>query len=197
MSHDHTEGVHGLPEPAERAARGRGARRRASRSCHGWFEAGQERPDPVEVVERQSAARVPELVPVRYGRMLPVPLLPGCGGGHGRGPRARPEHRSGWTVQLCGDAHLLNFRLKASPERRLAFGINDFDETQAGPFEWDVKRLAASFAIAGRANCFPVGEQNRAVEACVRAYRRRMRESVRRHAHAGHLVRAGRRRPPA
>jgi uncharacterized protein (DUF2252 family) len=87
-----------------------------------------------------------------------------------------PIPNSGLTVQLCGDAHLLNFRLMASPERRLVFDINDFDETLAGPFEWDVKRLAASFAIAGRANGFPVREQNRAVEACVRAYRRRMRE---------------------
>ncbi|GAA3798088.1 DUF2252 domain-containing protein [Streptomyces phyllanthi] len=162
--------------PIERAAYGRSARRRASRSCHGWFEAGQERPDPVGVIEAQSATRVPELVPIRYGRMLESPFRFYRGAAAVMATDLGPVPSTGLTVQLCGDAHLLNFRLMASPERRLVFDINDFDETLAGPFEWDVKRLAASFAIAGRAGGFPVGEQNRAVEACVRAYRRRMRE---------------------
>jgi len=162
--------------PAERAAYGRNARRRASRSCQGWFEAGQERPDPIEVIERQSATRVPELVPIRYGRMLESPFRFYRGAAAIMAADLGPVPNSGLTVQLCGDAHLLNFRLMASPERRLVFDINDFDETLAGPFEWDVKRLAASFAITGRAGGFPVMEQNRAVEACVRSYRRRMRE---------------------
>ncbi|MFD7402096.1 DUF2252 domain-containing protein [Streptomyces sp. NPDC059866] len=162
--------------PAERAAYGRNARKRASRSCHGWFEAGQERPDPVEVLERQSATRLPELVPIRYGRMLESPFRFYRGAAAVMATDLGPVPNTGLTVQLCGDAHLLNFRLLASPERHLVFDINDFDETLAGPFEWDVKRLAASFAIAGRANGFPVKEQDRAVEACVRAYRRRMRE---------------------
>ncbi|CAM5534908.1 hypothetical protein STENM327S_00307 [Streptomyces tendae] len=87
-----------------------------------------------------------------------------------------PLPDSGLQVQLCGDAHPLNLRLLASPERRLVFDINDFDETLPGPFEWDVKRLAAGFVIAARANGFSPKEQNRTVRACVRAYRERMRE---------------------
>lgn len=161
---------------AERAAQGRGARRRASRSCHGWFEAGAGRFDPVAVVERQSATRLPELVPLRYGRMLESPFRFYRGAAAIMAADLGPLPSTGLTVQLCGDAHLLNFRLLASPERHLVFDINDFDETLPGPFEWDVKRLAASFAIAGRANGFSVGEQNAVVAACVQAYRRRIRE---------------------
>lgn len=160
---------------AERAACGRVARTRASRSCHGWFEADQQRPDPVEVLERQSATRVQELVPVRYGRMLESPFRFYRGAAAIMATDLGPLPSTGLTVQLCGDAHLLNFRLLASPERHLVFDINDFDETLSGPFEWDVKRLAASLVIAGRANGFSAVEQNRAVEACVRAYRKRMR----------------------
>ncbi|MFK4147671.1 DUF2252 domain-containing protein [Streptomyces sp. NPDC004065] len=162
--------------PAERAAYGKDARKRASRSCHGWFEAGPQRPDPVEVLERQSATRVPELVPIRYGRMLESPFRFLRGAAAVMAADLGPAPSTGLTVQLCGDAHLLNFRLLASPERHLVFDINDFDETLAGPFEWDVKRLATSFAVAGRANGFPVGEQNSAVQTCVRAYRQRMHE---------------------
>ncbi|MFH8463049.1 DUF2252 domain-containing protein [Streptomyces sp. NPDC017991] len=161
--------------PAERAVYGRDARKRASRSCHGWFEAEQERPDPVEVLERQSRSRLPELVPIRYGRMLESPFRFYRGAASIMAADLGPVPNSGLTVQLCGDAHLLNFRLLASPERHLVFDINDFDETWTGPFEWDVKRLAASFAIAARANGFPVEEQDSAVRACVRAYRHRMR----------------------
>ncbi|MFI9819443.1 DUF2252 domain-containing protein [Streptomyces sp. NPDC052013] len=162
--------------PAERAAYGRNARSRAPRSSHGWFEAAQDRPDPVDLIERQSATRLPELVPIRYGRMLESPFRFYRGAAAVMASDLAPLAGTGLTVQLCGDAHLLNFRLLASPERRLVFDINDFDETLPGPFEWDVKRLAASFAIAGRANGFSAGEQNDAVGACVRAYRRRMRE---------------------
>ncbi|MGW6010165.1 DUF2252 domain-containing protein [Streptomyces sp. NPDC055210] len=162
--------------PAERAAYGRDARKRASRSCHGWFEAEQERPDPVEVIERQSRSRLTELVPIRYGRMLESPFRFYRGAASIMAADLGPVPNSGLTVQLCGDAHLLNFRLLASPERHLVFDINDFDETLAGPFEWDVKRLAASFAIAARANGFSVTKQNLVVRACVRAYRDRMRQ---------------------
>ncbi|WP_413760242.1 DUF2252 domain-containing protein [Streptomyces sp. MMBL 11-3] len=161
--------------PAERAAYGREARKRASRSCHGWFEPDQQRPDPVEVIERQSASRLPELVPIRYGRMLESPFRFYRGAASIMAADLGPVPGTGLSVQLCGDAHLLNFRLLASPERHLVFDINDFDETMAGPFEWDVKRLAASIAIAGRANGFSARKQNEAVRACVRAYRRRMR----------------------
>ncbi|MFR9796793.1 DUF2252 domain-containing protein [Streptomyces sp. MS06] len=162
--------------PAERAAYGRRARRRLPRSGHGWFETGAGRPDAVEVVERQSATRLPELVPIRYGRMLESPFRFYRGAAAVMAADLGELPNTGLTVQLCGDAHLMNFRLLASPERHLVFDINDFDETLAGPFEWDVKRLAASFAITGRASGFSTGEQSDAVRACVRAYRKRMRE---------------------
>src|SRR5690606_5018002 len=162
--------------PAERAQRGRAARSRAPRSVHGWFEAAGDRPDPVDTVERQSATRLPELVPIRYGRMLESPFRFYRGAAAVMAADLGPAPNTGLAVQLCGDAHLLNFRLLASPERHLVFDINDFDETLAGPFEWDVKRLAASFVIAARANGFSTDEQDDAVRTCVRAYRRRMRD---------------------
>ncbi|WP_328770910.1 DUF2252 domain-containing protein [Streptomyces sp. NBC_00286] len=162
--------------PAERAAYGRNARRRASRSCHGWYETAQRRPDPIEVIERQSADRVPELVPIRYGRMLESPFRFYRGAAAIMAADLAPLPNTGLQVQLCGDAHPLNFRLLASPERRLVFDINDFDETLPGPFEWDVKRLAAGFATAARANGFSLKEQNSTVRGCVEAYRERMRE---------------------
>ncbi|WP_200308141.1 DUF2252 domain-containing protein [Streptomyces adelaidensis] len=166
---------------AERAAYGRDARKRASRSSHGGFEAiadrgSGKRPDPIEVIERQSLTRLPELVPIRYGRMLESPFRFYRGAAAIMASDLGLLPNTGLTVQLCGDAHLLNFRLLASPERHLVFDINDFDETLSGPFEWDVKRLAASLAIAGRANGFTVKEQSGAVRACVRAYRGRLRE---------------------
>jgi uncharacterized protein (DUF2252 family) len=162
--------------PAERAEYGRNARGRAPRSCHGWFEPAADRPDPVDVVERQSATRVPDLVPVRYGRMLESPFRFYRGAAAIMAADLGATPSTGLNVQLCGDAHLLNFRLLASPERHLVFDINDFDETLTGPFEWDVKRLAASFVIAGRANGFSGGEQNDAVRAAVQSYRQRVRE---------------------
>ncbi|MBE8472306.1 DUF2252 domain-containing protein [Streptomyces justiciae] len=162
--------------PAERAAHGRDARRRAPRSSHGWYEAAPRRLDPVEVVERQSAERVPELVPIRYGRMLESPFRFYRGAAAIMAADLAPLPDTGLQVQLCGDAHPLNFRLLASPERRLVFDINDFDETLPGPFEWDVKRLAAGFVTAARANGFSRKEQNSTVRTCVRAYRERMRE---------------------
>ncbi|MFK4101038.1 DUF2252 domain-containing protein [Streptomyces sp. NPDC019531] len=161
--------------PAERAAYGRNARRRASRSSHGWYETAQERPDPIEVIVRQSDERVPELVPIRYGRMLESPFRFYRGAAAVMAADLAPLPSTGLQAQLCGDAHPLNFRLLASPERRLVFDINDFDETLPGPFEWDVKRLAAGFVTAARANGFSVKEQNNTVRACVRAYRERMR----------------------
>ncbi|MFK4593966.1 DUF2252 domain-containing protein [Streptomyces pristinaespiralis] len=161
---------------SERAAHGRNARRRASRSCHGWYETARQRPDPIEVIEQQSKERVPELVPIRYGRMLESPFRFYRGAAAIMAADLAPLPNTGLQVQLCGDAHPLNFRLLASPERRLVFDINDFDETLPGPFEWDVKRLAAGFVTAARANGFSVKEQNRTVRACVSAYRERMSE---------------------
>ncbi|MFF8954032.1 DUF2252 domain-containing protein [Streptomyces sp. NPDC014940] len=165
--------------PADRAAHGRNARARAPRSGHGDFGTAPDRPDVIDVLARQSATRLPELVPIRYGRMLESPFRFYRGAAAVMAADLGPLPRTGLDVQLCGDAHLLNFRLLASPERRLVFDINDFDETFPGPFEWDVKRLAASLVIAGRANGFPVGRQDEAVLRCVRAYRERMREFAR------------------
>ncbi|MFF3914043.1 DUF2252 domain-containing protein [Streptomyces sp. NPDC001852] len=162
--------------PADRAALGRRARRRAPRSVHGVFEAARDRPDVVDVLERQSATRVPELVPIRYGRMLESPFRFYRGAAAVMAADLAPLPATGLQVRLCGDAHLLNFGLLASPERHLVFDINDFDETFPGPFEWDVKRLAASLAVAGRGNGFTEREQDDAVRTCVRAYRERMRE---------------------
>ncbi|TLS46492.1 DUF2252 domain-containing protein [Streptomyces montanus] len=161
--------------PEERAARGRAARADAPRSSHAEYQPSAKRPDPVDVIEAQSAARVPELVPIRYGRMMEAPFRFYRGAAAIMAGDLADTPRSGITAQLCGDAHLLNFRLLASPERHLVFDINDFDETLPGPWEWDVKRLAASLAIAGRENGFTDAERSSVVRATVRSYRERMR----------------------
>ena len=160
---------------SERAARGRSARAECPRSSHASFELSPDR-DPVAILQAQAATRVPELVPVRYGRMLVSPFT------FYRGAAAVMAHdlaatpRAGLRVQLCGDAHLSNVGGYASPERSLVFDLNDFDETLPGPFEWDVKRLAASFEIAGRDRDFTDDERSRAVLNAVRSYRKWMRK---------------------
>ncbi|MEU6064487.1 DUF2252 domain-containing protein [Streptomyces sp. NPDC047082] len=161
--------------PQERAALGKAARTSVPRSGHAEFAPGEKRPDPVDVIEAQSAMRVPELVPIRYGRMIESPFRFYRGAAAIMAGDLAGTPRSGITAQLCGDAHLLNFRLLASPERRLMFDINDFDETLPGPWEWDVKRLSASLVIAGRANGFSVTERADVVSAAVRSYREWMR----------------------
>ncbi|MEU0068950.1 DUF2252 domain-containing protein [Streptomyces sp. NPDC006332] len=161
--------------PKERAARGRAARADAPRSAHADYQPTAKRPDPVDTLEAQSAARVPELVPIRYGRMLESPFRFYRGAAALMAGDLADTPRSGITAQLCGDAHLLNFRLLASPERHLVFDINDFDETLPGPWEWDVKRLATSLVIAGRENGFTDAERAAVVRAAVRSYRERMR----------------------
>lgn len=166
-------GVH--LDPHERAAHGKAARARVPRSSHAVFEPPADRPDPVETIERQSAARVPELVPIRYGRMLESPFRFYRGAASIMATDLGAAPHTGLVAQLCGDAHLLNFRLLASPERHLVFDINDFDETLPGPWEWDVKRLAASLVIAGRANDFSGKQRNAVVRGTVRAYRDAMR----------------------
>ncbi|WP_151771465.1 DUF2252 domain-containing protein [Streptomyces abyssomicinicus] len=162
--------------PAGRAEYGRSARGRAPRSGHGRYEPPRQRFDPVSVLDEQSATRVADLVPIRYGRMLESPFRFYRGAASIMAADLGPLPDSGLRVQLCGDAHPLNFRLLASPERRLVFDINDFDETLQGPFEWDVKRLASGFVTAARANGLSVKEQDAVVRACVRAYRERMRQ---------------------
>ncbi|WP_327130048.1 DUF2252 domain-containing protein [Streptomyces sp. NBC_01343] len=161
--------------PQERVARGKAARSNAPRSSHAAFEPPPDRRDPVEIIEKQSAKRVPELVPIRYGRMSEAPFRFYRGAAAIMAADLADTPRSGIRVQCCGDAHMLNFRLLASPERRLMFDINDFDETLPGPWEWDVKRLSASLVIAGRANGFSAKERASVVRAAVGAYRERMR----------------------
>jgi hypothetical protein len=159
---------------AERVARGKAARAEVPRSSHAAFEPGPTRPDPVELLERQAQTRVPELVPIRYGRMLVSPFTFYRGAALIMASDLAATPRSGLTVQCCGDAHLSNFGVFASPERRLVFDINDFDETLPGPWEWDVKRLAVSMLIAARDNGFPVKDQEQIVLDTVEAYRTTM-----------------------
>ena len=134
----------------ERAARGKAERAEVPRSVHGEWAAASARRDPVELLEEQAASRVPELVPIRYGRMLVSPFTFYRGAAYLMAADLAGAQRTGLRVQLCGDAHLSNFGAFAAPDRRLVFDVNDFDETLPGPFEWDLKRLVASFAVAGR-----------------------------------------------
>ena len=161
---------------AERLARGKAARAEVSRSSHSVFEPSARRADPIELLERQAATRVPELVPIRYGRMLVSPFTFYRGAAMIMAHDLAATPRSGLHVQCCGDAHLSNFGVFASPERRLVFDINDFDETLPGPWEWDVKRLAASMLIAARDNGFRAKDQDQIVLETVGRYRQAMRE---------------------
>src|ERR1022692_3177593 len=159
---------------AERAARGKAARVEVPRSSHADFEPPSRRVDPVKLLERQAKTRVPELVPIRYGRMLVSPFTFYRGAALIMASDLAATPRSGLTVQCCGDAHLSNFGVFASPERKLVFDLNDFDETLPGPWEWDVKRLAVSMLIAAINNGYSVKDQERAVLDTVRAYRSAM-----------------------
>jgi uncharacterized protein (DUF2252 family) len=162
------------PTPAERAVRGKEARATAPRSAHGEWAPAADRFDPVALLEEQSATRVPELVPVRYGRMLVSPFTFYRGAAYPMAADLAAEPRSGLDVQLCGDAHLSNFGAFAAPDRRLIFSINDFDETLPGPFEWDVKRLVASFAVAGRDRGFDARKRETINRTVLRSYREAM-----------------------
>jgi len=159
---------------AERAARGRAARGEVPRSSHSVFEPAPHRLDPIELLERQADVRVPELVPIRYGRMLVSPFTFYRGAALIMAADLAATPRSGLLVQCCGDAHLSNFGMYASPERRLVFDINDFDETLPGPWEWDVKRLAVSMLIAARNSGFSGKVRERIVLDTVGEYRARM-----------------------
>ena len=160
----------------KRAARGKAERAEVPRSVHAEWLAPSGRRDPVELLEEQAASRVPELVPIRYGRMLVSPFTFYRGAAYLMAADLAGSQRTGLRVQLCGDAHLSNFGAFAAPDRRLVFDINDFDETLPGPFEWDLKRLVASFAVAGRDLGFPVKQRRRVNLAVTRAYREAMRE---------------------
>ena len=161
--------------PAESAAAGKAARAKAPRSSHGEWEAARDRRDPVELLEDQAKSRVPELVPIRYGRMLASPFTFYRGAAAIMAMDLAKTPESGLRVQACGDAHLSNFGAFAAPDRRLVMDVNDFDETLPGPWEWDVKRLAASFEIAGRDREFTPKQTRAAVLSAVRAYREAMR----------------------
>ena len=160
--------------PQERAARGKAARVEAPRSRHAEWEPWAERPDPVALLEEQATTRVPELVPIRYGRMMASPFAFFRGAAYVMAADLASTPRSGFQAQLCGDAHLSNFGGFASAERDLVFDVNDFDETLPGPWEWDLKRLAASIAIAGRERGFSAKQRREAVGATVSQYREAM-----------------------
>ena len=158
----------------DRKARGSDARDRAVPSSHTKWRPAGDRPDPVARLAEQDTTREPDLVPVRHGRMMVSPFTFYRGAAKIMAADLKDTPVAGLGVQLCGDAHLSNFGLFASPERRLLFDLNDFDETLPGPFEWDVKRMAASFEIAGRNNGFATADTRAAVLASVRAYREAM-----------------------
>jgi uncharacterized protein (DUF2252 family) len=162
------------PSIDDREAKGLEARDRAALSSHTKWRPAADRPDPVALLEQQDATREPDLVPVRHGRMMVSPFTFYRGAAAIMAADLAPTPVAGLGAQLCGDAHLSNFGAFASPERRLLFDLNDFDETLPGPFEYDVKRMAASFTIAARNNGF-FGEDEHAVTmASVRAYREAM-----------------------
>jgi uncharacterized protein (DUF2252 family) len=161
--------------PAERVERGKKARAAVPRDSHAEFSPTADRPDPVALLQEQESVRVPELVPIRRGRMMvsPFTYYRGAALPMARDLAATPV--SGFAVQACGDAHLSNFGIFGSPERRLVFDVNDFDETLPGPWEWDVKRLAASMEVAARDNEFTAKETREIVKATVASYRNAMR----------------------
>jgi uncharacterized protein (DUF2252 family) len=164
------------PSLRDRAARGKAERAKVPRNLHGDWSAPPGRGDPVELLEEQAASRVPELVPIRYGRMLVSPFTFYRGAAKLMAADLAGAQATGLPVQLCGDAHLSNFGGFASPDRRLVFDINDFDETLPGPFEWDLKRLVASFAVAGRDLGFPAKQRRTVNMAVTRAYREAIRD---------------------
>jgi uncharacterized protein (DUF2252 family) len=168
--------MEGATSVDQRAAAGKAARAKVPRSSHAAWKPAARRRDPVKVLEDQAKSRVKELVPIRYGRMLASPFTFFRGAAAIMAMDLAKTPQSGLRVQACGDAHLSNFGVFAAPDRRLVIDVNDFDETLPGPWEWDVKRLAASFAIAGRDRDFTPKETRTAVLTTARAYREAMRE---------------------
>ncbi len=166
----------GRLSPAERAARGKAARAEVPRQSHAAFDPPSNRPDPIGLLEEQAKSRVPELVPVRWGRMMVSPFTYYRGAALPMASDLAGTPVSGLAVQACGDAHLSNFGVFGSAERRLVFDVNDFDETLPGPWEWDVKRLAASLEVAARSNGLPGKQRREVVMAAVARYRQAMRE---------------------
>lgn len=158
----------------DRIAQGKVAREQVSRRSHGEWAPAADRPDPVALIEEQATTRVPDLVPLRHGRMAASPFAFYRGAALVMAADLAAQPHSGLTVQLCGDAHLANFGIFNTPERNMVFSVNDFDETLPGPFEWDVKRLAASMEIAARSSAFDDATSTMIVEQAVRSYRQAM-----------------------
>ena len=158
----------------EHVARGKAARSEVSRSTHAAWAPAASRVDPIALLQEQAQSRVPELVPIRHGRMLASPFAYFRGAAYAMAADLAATPTSGLRVQMCGDAHLANFGGFASPERSLVFDINDFDETLPGPWEWDVMRLLASIAIAGRERGFSVKDRESMLLAAARGYREAM-----------------------
>ncbi len=169
----HAEHAYAL---AERLAQGKALRQRVPRTSHAEWTKASDRPDPVEMLERTSAGRVPELVPIRYGRMIhsPFTFLRGSAAAMAFDLAATPA--TGVRVQLGGDSHLNNFGAFGTPERNLVFDVMDFDETLPGPWEWDLKRLAASVVVTGRSIGVAERDCEEAAAAAARSYRQRIRE---------------------
>jgi uncharacterized protein (DUF2252 family) len=162
------------PTVEDRKARGKSSREKTTLSSHTGWEPAADRPDPVSLLEEQDASREQDLVPVRHGRMMVSPFTFYRGAAKIMAADLRTTPRAGLNVQLCGDAHLSNFGMFGSPERTLLFDVNDFDETLPGPFEYDVKRMSASFTIAGRNNGFSEADTRVVTLASVRGYRESM-----------------------
>ncbi|HET6658749.1 MAG TPA: DUF2252 domain-containing protein [Rubrobacter sp.] len=158
----------------QRHERGRAARRLVPRGSHAQWTPMSDRPDPVDLLEAQARDRIQELLPIRYGRMMASPFAFLRGSAIVMANDLAGTPKSGIQAQLCGDAHLLNFGAYASPERALLFDLNDFDETLPGPWEWDVKRLAVSFVVAGRDNGFDAADCRNVARAVTASYRQRM-----------------------
>lgn len=161
---------------AERITSGKRLRDKCSRDTHATWHPPADRRDPIDILEESNQGRVPELIPIRYGRMLrsPFTFLRGSAALMAYDLASTPQ--TGTQVQACGDCHLLNFGFFATPERHLVFDLNDFDETHPAPWEWDLKRLAASFVVAGRDNRLSDKDAQAAAIACVRSYREHLRE---------------------
>jgi uncharacterized protein (DUF2252 family) len=162
------------PTVEDRKARGKSSREKTALSSHTGWEPAADRPDPVSLLEEQDRSREQDLVPVRHGRMMVSPFTFYRGAAKIMAADLRTTPRAGLNAQLCGDAHLSNFGMFGSPERTLLFDVNDFDETLPGPFEYDVKRMSASFTIAGRNNGFTEADTRAVTLASVRAYRESM-----------------------
>jgi uncharacterized protein (DUF2252 family) len=160
----------------QRHERGRALRRVVPRGSHAEWAPTPDRPDPVDLLEAQAKDRLPELVPIRYSRMMASPFAFMRGSAIVMAHDLAGTPNAGIQAQLCGDAHLMNFGAYASPERALLFDLNDFDKILAGPWEWDIKRLAASFVVAGRDDGFDAADCRRAAQASVASYRQRMAE---------------------